>query len=127
LNGDGALVVKVSRRAGETLVARMVKLVAEAQASKSTAERAAERFTRIYVPCVLAVTVLAIVVPPLAGWLSWSEAFLRAMSMLIGASPCALPSRSRREFTAGRVRFSARNGQPRVSHRPHRRAHRHLR
>ncbi|MFM1868935.1 MAG: hypothetical protein RL591_2343 [Planctomycetota bacterium] len=109
LNGDGALVVKVSRRAGETLVARMVKLVAEAQASKSTAERAAERFTRIYVPCVLVATGAAIVVPPLAGWLTWNEAFLRAMSMLIGASPCALAISTPAAVLAGLAR-AARGG-----------------
>ncbi|MCE2884796.1 MAG: heavy metal translocating P-type ATPase [Planctomycetaceae bacterium] len=109
LNGDGALVVKVSRRAGETLVARMVKLVAEAQASKSTAERAAERFTRVYVPCVLVATALAIVAPPLFGWLTWNEAFLRAMSMLIGASPCALAISTPAAVLAGLAR-AARGG-----------------
>ena len=42
--GDGALVVRVTQLASESLVAQMVRLVAEAQASKSTAERAAERY-----------------------------------------------------------------------------------
>ncbi|MFN5497791.1 MAG: heavy metal translocating P-type ATPase [bacterium] len=109
LNGDGALVVRVTKPASDTLVARMIRLVAEAQATKSLAERAAERFTRIYVPCVLVVTVLAIVVPPLAGWLSWSEAFLRAMSMLIGASPCALAISTPAAVLAGLAR-AARGG-----------------
>ena len=109
LNGDGALAVRVSRPASDTLVARMVRLVAEAQATKSLAERAAERFTRIYVPCVLVVTTLAIIVPPLFGWLSWSEAFLRAMSMLIGASPCALAISTPAAVLAGLAR-AARGG-----------------
>ena len=109
LNGEGALVVCVTKPASDTLVARMIRLVAEAQATKSLAERAAERFTRVYVPCVLAVTVLAIVVPPLAGWLSWSEAFLRAMSMLIGASPCALAISTPAAVLAGLAR-AARGG-----------------
>ena len=52
--------------------------------------RAAEKFTRVYVPCVLLATALAIVVPPLVFKQDWSVSFLRAMSMLIGASPCAL-------------------------------------
>ena len=60
-------------------------------------------------PCVLVVTVLAIVVPPLAGWLSWSEAFLRAMSMLIGASPCALAISTPAAVLAGLAR-AARGG-----------------
>ena len=109
INGDGALVVRVTQLASDTLVARMVRLVAEAQASKSTAERAAERFTRIYVPCVLVATAAAIVVPPLAGWLSWPVAFMRAMSMLIGASPCALAISTPAAVLAGLAR-AARGG-----------------
>jgi Cd2+/Zn2+-exporting ATPase len=109
LNGDGALVVRATSPAADTVVARMVRLVSEAQASKSQAERAAERFTRIYVPCVLAMTAAAIVVPPLAGWLAWNEAFLRAMSMLIGASPCALAISTPAAVLAGLAR-AARGG-----------------
>lgn len=109
LNGDGALLVRVSKPASDTLVASMVKLVAEAQASKSKAERAAEKFTRIYVPCVLAVTMVAIVLPPLMGWLGWDDAFLRAMSMLIGASPCALAISTPAAVLAGLAR-AARGG-----------------
>ncbi|MEY3026186.1 MAG: hypothetical protein RLZZ238_1083 [Planctomycetota bacterium] len=109
LNGDGALVVRVTQLAGESLVAQMVRLVAEAQASKSTAERAAERFTRVYAPCVIGATVLAVVVPPLAGWLDWDQAFRRAMSMLIGASPCALAISTPAAVLAGLAR-AARGG-----------------
>ncbi len=109
LNGDGALLVRVTKPASDTLVARMVKLVAEAQASKSMAERAAEKFTRIYAPCVIGATVFAIIVPPLAGLLAWNEAFLRAMSMLIGASPCALAISTPAAVLAGLAR-AARGG-----------------
>ena len=109
VNGDGALVVRVTQLASESLVAQMVRLVAEAQASKSTAERSAEKFTRVYVPCVLVATVLAIVVPPALGWLSWNQAFLRAMSMLIGASPCALAISTPAAVLAGLAR-AARGG-----------------
>jgi len=109
VNGDGVLVVRVSRRAGDTLVARMVKLVAEAQASKSLAERAAERFTRVYVPCVIVATLLAVVVPPLLFKRDWDISFLRAMSMLIGASPCALAISTPAAVLAGLAR-AARGG-----------------
>ncbi len=109
LNGDGALSIRVTQLAAESLVANMVRLVAEAQASKSTAERAAERFTRFYVPCVLVATALAILVPPLMDWLTWHEAFMRAMSMLIGASPCALAISTPAAVLAGLAR-AARGG-----------------
>ena len=109
VNGDGALVVRVTQLASESLVSKMVRLVAEAQASKSTAERAAERFTRIYVPCVLVATALAIVVPPLVFKQEWGLSFLRAMSMLIGASPCALAISTPAAVLAGLAR-AARGG-----------------
>ncbi|MFM7052035.1 MAG: heavy metal translocating P-type ATPase [Planctomycetota bacterium] len=113
LNGDGALLVRATAKASDTLVARMVRLVSEAHATKSLAERAAEKFTRAYVPAVLVVTALAIVVPPLAGWYpaesAWRESFMRAMSMLIGASPCALAISTPAAVLAGLAR-AARGG-----------------
>jgi Cd2+/Zn2+-exporting ATPase len=90
VNGDGSLVVSVSRRAEDSTMARMIRLVEEAQAQKGRTQRAAEAFTRFYVPCVVAGTVAAIAVPPLLGWLDAREALLRAIAMLVGASPCAL-------------------------------------
>lgn len=90
LNGDGLLEVRVGRLAADSTVARMIRLVEEAQGQKSTTQRYAERFTRVYVPCVVGATVLMWTVPPAAGWLPWQEAFLRAMTLLVGASPCAL-------------------------------------
>lgn len=90
INGDGALLVEVRALAGETLMARMIRLVEEAQAQRSVSQRLAERFTRVFVPIVLLFTLGLILLPPLAGWLEWKEAFLRGMTVLVGASPCAL-------------------------------------
>ncbi|MFM8784052.1 MAG: heavy metal translocating P-type ATPase [Phycisphaerales bacterium] len=90
LNGDGLLEVRVGRLAADSTVSRMIRLVEEAQGQKSTTQRYAERFTRVYVPCVVGATVLMWTVPPAFGWLPWQEAFLRAMTLLVGASPCAL-------------------------------------
>jgi Cd2+/Zn2+-exporting ATPase len=90
LNGDGVLVVRVTKLASESTMARMIRLVAEAQAQKSPTQRAADRFIRIYVPAVILVTVAIAIGAPLLGWLDSREAFLRAMTVLVGASPCAL-------------------------------------
>jgi Cd2+/Zn2+-exporting ATPase len=57
LNGDGLIEVRVTRVAADSTVARMIRLVEEAQGQKSTTQRYAERFTRIYVPAVIAATV----------------------------------------------------------------------
>ncbi len=104
LNGDAQIVVRVTTTASETVVQRMVRLVAEAQKSKSRAERAAEKFVRAYVPCVVIATLLVWIASPLLGWLNWSDAFLRAMSMLVGASPCALAISTPAAVLAGLAR-----------------------
>ena len=90
LNGDGLLEVRVTRVAADSTVARMIRMVEEAQGQKSTTQRVAERFTRVYVPAVIAATVVMALLPWWTGWLPGDVAFLRAMTLLVGASPCAL-------------------------------------
>ncbi len=89
VNGEGALEVRVTRLAQDSTLARVMKMVAEAQAQKSPTQQTVEKFERVFVPTVLGVTVLIIVVPPLLG-VPFSVAFLRAMTLLVAASPCAL-------------------------------------
>lgn len=89
VNGEGTLVIEVTKLARESTLARMAELVAEAQAQKSPTQRFTERFERIFVPLVLVGAVLLAVVPPLVG-MPWADAFYRAMAVLVAASPCAL-------------------------------------
>jgi Cd2+/Zn2+-exporting ATPase len=109
VNGDGSLIVRVTRRAEDSTMSRMIRLVEEAQAQKGRTQRAAEAFTRIYVPCVVLGTIAALVVPPLLGWLDAREALLRAIAMLVGASPCALAISTPAAVLAGVAR-AARSG-----------------
>ena len=95
LNGSGALDVVVTRPAGETTLARVVQMVAQAETERSPTQRFTDRFEKIFVPSVLAFVVGLIVVPPLLGMLDiwsepFSESFYRAMAVLVAASPCAL-------------------------------------
>jgi Cd2+/Zn2+-exporting ATPase len=90
LNGDGALAVEVTRLAQESTLARVIRMVEEAQTKKSPTQRFAERFERIFVPASLGLVALMVAVPPLARLLPFREAFLRAMTVLVAASPCAL-------------------------------------
>ncbi len=89
VNGEGALMVEVTRLAQESTLARMVTMVAEAQTQKSPTQRFTDRFERIFVPVVLAGAALLIVLPPLFGF-PFAESFYRAMAVLVAASPCAL-------------------------------------
>ena len=109
VNGDGSLIVRVTRRAEDSTMARMIRLVEEAQAQKGRTQRAAEAFTRVYVPCVVSGTIAAILLPPVLGWLEAKEALLRAIAMLVGASPCALAISTPAAVLAGVAR-AARSG-----------------
>ena len=109
VNGDGGLVVEVRKLASETLMSRMIRLVEEAQEQRSPSQRLAERFTRIFVPLVLVFVGGMIFVPPLAGWLAWDDSFLRAMTVLVGASPCALAISTPAAVLAG-IGQAARHG-----------------
>ncbi|MDR3573305.1 MAG: heavy metal translocating P-type ATPase [Anaerolineaceae bacterium] len=108
INGEGSLEVQVTRLAADSTLGRVIKMVGEAQAQKSPTQLIMERFERIFVPLVLVATFLAIVIPPFFG-LPFHESFLRAMTLLVGASPCALALGAPATILAG-VAQAARNG-----------------
>ncbi|MDP2777533.1 MAG: heavy metal translocating P-type ATPase [Anaerolineales bacterium] len=108
VNGEGALEVKVMRLAKDSTLARVMKMVEEAQAQKSPTQQTVEKFERVFVPAVLFLTALVIVVPPLFGF-PFRESFLRAMTLLVAASPCALALGTPATILAG-VAQAARNG-----------------
>lgn len=87
--GEGTLLIEVTRLARESTLARMVQLVAEAQTQKSPSQRFTERFERIFVPVVFVGAGCVIVVAWLLG-VPLADAFYRAMTVLVAASPCAL-------------------------------------
>ncbi|MBV6392071.1 MAG: Cadmium-transporting ATPase [Anaerolineales bacterium] len=108
VNGEGALEVKVTRLAKDSTLSRVMKMVEEAQAQKSPTQQTVEKFERVFVPAVLILTVLVIVLPPLFGY-PFRESFLRAMTLLVAASPCALALGTPASILAG-VAQAARNG-----------------
>jgi Zn2+/Cd2+-exporting ATPase len=89
LNGQGGMLVEAIRRAGDSTLQRIVRLVEEAQASKAPAEQFVDRFSRVYTPVVVAAAIVLAVLPPLLGG-GFGEWFYRALALLIIACPCAL-------------------------------------
>jgi Zn2+/Cd2+-exporting ATPase len=90
LNQGGGLEFRVTRRAEDSTLARMVKLVEEAQAEKSRTQRFLERAEQYYATGVIAFTALVFAVPFLLLGEGFDEAFYRAMTVMVVASPCAL-------------------------------------
>ncbi|ROH89495.1 heavy metal translocating P-type ATPase [Stagnimonas aquatica] len=89
INGSGAMEVSVARRSDQSTMARVVKMVTEAEAQRSPTQKLTERFERIFVPSVLLLVVLLML-----AWVvideSFATSFYRAMAVLVAASPCAL-------------------------------------
>ena len=109
INQDNALDVQMTRLARDNTLARVMRLVAEAQEQKSPTQRFTETFARRFVPAVLVFTLVVIVVPPLVFDWSWSASFYRGMLVLVAASPCALAIGTPAAVLAG-IAQAARNG-----------------
>ena len=90
INGAGALEVRSTRRAGDTTLARIIRLVEEAQARRSPAERWVDRFARVYTPAVIVLAAAVFLLPPLVAGGDWSDWFYQALVLLVIACPCAL-------------------------------------
>jgi len=108
VNGEGALEVSVTRLAKDSTLARVMKMVEEAQTQKSPTQQTVEKFESVFVPGGLMVTALVIVVPPLLG-VPFQVSFVRAMTLLVAASPCALALGTPASILAG-IAQAARNG-----------------
>ncbi len=89
LNQSGAIEMKVTKRSEDSTVAKLVELVAEAQAEKSGTQRFLEKAEQYYAMGVIALTALVFLIPFLMGEPA-SKAFYRAMTIMVVASPCAL-------------------------------------
>ncbi len=90
LNGQGALDVEALQPASDTVLARIIKMVEEAQDSKAPTERFLERFEQVYATLIIAGVSLFIVIPPALGLTDFASNFYRAMVLMTVASPCAL-------------------------------------
>lgn len=90
LNTQGALDVEATQAATDTTLARIIRMVEEAQDSKAPTERFLETFEQYYAMFILGAVGLLIVVPPALGLAEFGSNFYRAMVLMTVASPCAL-------------------------------------
>ncbi len=90
INQSGGLEVRVTRLAKDSTIARMIKLVEDAQSEKARTQRFIDKFEQVYAWLVISLTGLLIVLPPWLFGESLDTAFYRAMTVMVAASPCAL-------------------------------------
>ncbi|EEE48109.2 Lead, cadmium, zinc and mercury-transporting ATPase (plasmid) [Labrenzia sp. THAF191b] len=87
---DGVLRIRVTAAADDNTIARVVRLVEEAQSSKAPTERFIDRFSRYYTPGVLVLGALIATVPPVFAGADWSEWIYKGLAILLIGCPCAL-------------------------------------
>ena len=89
INGEGVLQVEVTRLAGESTLAQIIRMVGEAQSRRAPSQQWVDRFAQVYTPAILAVAISVAVVPPLLTGAA-GEWLYRALVLLVIGCPCAL-------------------------------------
>ncbi|ASY64881.1 Lead, cadmium, zinc and mercury transporting ATPase [Sinorhizobium sojae CCBAU 05684] len=90
INGEGALRIRVTAASSDNTIARVIRLVEEAQEAKAPTERFIDRFSRYYTPGVVLVAGLIATLPPIFLGGLWQDWVYRALALLLIACPCAL-------------------------------------
>ena len=90
VNEAGSFEFEVTSPFSNSTLARIIRAVEEAQATKAPIQRFVDSFAKIYTPIVFAIAVLVAVIPPLALGGAWFEWIYKALVLLVIACPCAL-------------------------------------
>jgi Cu+-exporting ATPase len=89
INGEGRLLVSTQALGAETVLARIIRLVEDAQSAKAPIQKLVDKVSQVFVPVVLLIAVVTLV-----GWLlagaSLEAALINAVAVLVIACPCAL-------------------------------------
>ena len=109
INAQGYLEVEVTGEASENTISRIVRLVEDAQANKTDREQFVERFSNYYTPVVVTFAILVAAVPPLLLGAPWPTWFVRGISLLVIACPCAFVISTPVTVVSG-VTSAAKNG-----------------
>ena len=89
INGQGRVVMQVQAVGSETVLARIIRLVEDAQAAKAPIQRLVDKVAEVFVPAVLVIAAVTLAAWVWAG-VGWEIAIIYAVAVLVIACPCAL-------------------------------------
>ena len=89
INGQGRVVMQVQAVGSETVLARIIRLVEDAQAAKAPIQRLVDKVAEVFVPAVLVIAITTLLVWVWLG-AGWEVAIIHAVAVLVIACPCAL-------------------------------------
>lgn len=90
INQTGSLDVRVTKLAKDSTIARLIEMVEEARSEKAETQRFIDQAEQYYALGVIILTALFIVIPPTLLGVPFDDAFYKAMTILVAASPCAI-------------------------------------
>ncbi|MER2507312.1 MAG: heavy metal translocating P-type ATPase, partial [Amaricoccus sp.] len=90
INAEAALTVTVTKTAEDNTIARIIRLVEEAQEARAPTERFIDRFSRWYMPAIVGLAALVATLPPVVAGQPWDTWIYRALALLLIGCPCAL-------------------------------------
>ncbi|MCG8480654.1 MAG: cadmium-translocating P-type ATPase [Spirochaetales bacterium] len=90
INTNGSLTVRVTKESADSTIAKIIRLVEDAQSRKAKTERFLDTFEQYYALAVIAVTIAFAVVPTLLWGEAFDTALYRAITVMVASSPCAL-------------------------------------
>lgn len=90
LNEHGSFQFRVAVVAGDTVLAKIGKTIAQAQAERAPTQRFVDQFAKYYTPLMIVIAILVAFVPPIFWGAAWSLWIYKALTLLVIACPCAL-------------------------------------
>lgn len=90
INTEAVLRVTVTKEPSDNTIARIIRLVEDAEEARAPTERFIDRFSRWYMPAIVALAALVVLVPPLASGADWDIWVYRGLALLLIGCPCAL-------------------------------------
>ncbi len=109
INGESSIEFRSTRKAADTTLAHIIRMVEDAQSRRAPAEQWVERFARVYTPTMMLSAMAIALVPPLLFAADWSTWFYQALVLLVIACPCSLVISTPVSIVAG-ITSAARNG-----------------
>jgi len=101
INADGVIRVRVEKGAENNMIARILQMVEDAEASKAPTARFIDNFSKYYTPGVIVVSALIAIIPPLLMGAAWEPWIYKGLAILLIGCPCALVLSTPAAITSG--------------------------